>query len=505
MSFETNKFQVVKKKRLQKSEFNVECNVPLNCEIEKIFSVCHNAKADNAEVLNGIVNYNGSVDLCVLYQSVDGEVGTTSCTCPFVSKFEDATINVNDKVGIEITVSDYSIESIGQSSIKINCLLLQKAVLISNKDVENVSAGDEDVCYKEEEIVINTFVGQNSEIFTIESVYTIKEPVKKVLLCDTQVCVKDVESGVNFVAVSGELISKILYLTENEKYESAYITENFKEEVELEGVTRESISEAIAFVERSQIKCDVENQDKGVNVNLTVPVGLKVTAYEEKPVNIIKDIYSTCNELEVSTESFEMTKQLPSDYFEAKIDGSLTLDEDKPRVDKVLFVGGTNLSISNAYVQNGEIFVEGVAKANVVYLNDETNSNNSVTVEVPFVVSDKSMAECDSPEITISAILFDVDVVVKKGREFYFDGKLKINVSYDCDNVSAIISNINISGTVEEKDCAVELVFASSGMSAWDIAKSLKVKEETLLNQNPDITFPLEQDDNVVVYYQKLK
>ena len=504
MSFETNKFRVVKKKRLEKSQFNVECNIETNVEIDKILSVCHTAQAENAEILNGIVNYSGSLDICLLYCTVDGEIGTINSSCPFTSKFEDSDIAVGDKVGIQVEVEDYSIDSVTSSNIKINCTVCQFGVLICEREVSNIKSDDEDMCTREDEILVNTLVGQAQEVFTVESEVSIKEPIKKVLLCDSQVSVKSTESGVNFVSVSGEVVTRILYLTEKDRFESSYVTENFKEEVELEGVTREAVSEATACIKRSAVKCEVSEADKGVDIKITVPVEVRVTSYLEKSEVIIKDIYSTENELEVSTESFEMTKQLQGDYFEAKIDGTLTLEDDKPRVDKIMFVGGSNLAITNSYIKNGEVFVEGVSKTNVVYLNDETNSLHSVVIEVPFVVSDKSGATCDNAQIeSVFAVLYDVDVVVKKGREFYFDAKLKINVNYDCDEVEAVISNINLAGEYPERDCAIELIFASAGQSSWELAKSVKVREETIMLQNPELAFPLEKDENVIVYYQK--
>lgn len=504
MSFETNKFKVARKKHLGTSQFSVECNVETNVQIDKILSVCHTAQAENAEILNGVINYSGSVDLCILYATVDGEIGTLNSNCPFTSKFEDADIMAGDKVMIKVGVDDYSIDSVTDNNIKINCTLSQSAVLICEREVPNIITNDEDMCVREDEMTVCTLVGQAQEVFVIESDISIKEPVRKVLMVDSCVAVKNVESGVNFVSVAGEVVSRVLYLTENDRFESSYVTENFKEEVELEGVTRDAISEAVACIRRSSVKCEVSQEEKGVDIKLTIPVELKVTSYLEKNEMVIKDIYSTANELEVSTSSFDMTRQLQCDYFETKIDGTLTLDDDKPRVDKIMFVGGSNLQITNSYIKGGEVFVEGVSKTNVVYLNDETNSLNSVVVEVPFVVSDKSSANCENPQIeSVFAVLFDVDVVVKKGREFYFDAKLKINVNYDCNVVGAVISNINVAGAYPERDCAIELVFANAGQSAWDIAKTLKVNEQTIMLQNPDLTFPLERDENVIVYFQK--
>ena len=398
-------------------------------------------------------------------------------------------------------VEDYSIENVSGGNIAIDCMLTAAATLISSREVASIVADDETICQKEDEMLVNTLVGSATETFEVESEFAIKEPVRKVISTDSSAVVKTVESGVNFVSVGGEVITRLLYLTENDRFETAYVTENFKEEVELEGVTRESVSDAAAYIKQSSIKCQTDAADKGVNIKVIIPVMLKVESYLEKPVNVIKDIYCTQNDLQVSTSSFEMSKQYPCELLEAKIDGALTLDEDKPRVDKIMFVGGSNLCVTNSYIKGGEVFVEGVAKTNVVYLNDETNTLHSAVVEVPFVVSDKTDCSEDA-QITVNATLTDVDVVVKKGREFLFDAKLKISLCCCQGTVGAVISSVESGEEYPPRDCAIELVFATTGQTAWDIGKQIKVKEDSIVFQNPDLTFPLEKDESVVVYYK---
>lgn len=262
MAVETNKFSVVKKKRLDKSQFNVECNVSCDVEIDKILSVCHSAQAESAEILNGVVNYAGNLDVCILYSTVDGEIGTINSSCPFSSKFDDQNIKVGDKVSIVVDVEDYSVDNVGSNNIKINCTCVQSAILIMNREVNYVRSGDDNMCMKEDEIIVDVFVGEAKEIFAVESEFSIKEPVRKLLLTDSQVTVKSVESGVNFVSVGGEVITRLLYLTEKDRFESCYVTETFKEEVELEGATRESVSEAVATVKKNAVKCELDSDEK---------------------------------------------------------------------------------------------------------------------------------------------------------------------------------------------------------------------------------------------------
>ena len=503
MAFETNKFSVVKKKRLEKSSFNVECNVPIEVELDKVLSVCHSAQAETVEILNGAVSYTGTIDLCILYLT-DGEIGSLTSTCPFTGKFEDEAICVGDHINIKIDVDDYAVDSIGGGNIKINCVCVESAVLICNREIGTITSGDEDVCVKEDEILVDTLVGQANGSFSVATEFSIKEPVKKVISNESQVFIKTVDSGENFVSVGGEVVTKILYLTESERFETAYTTENFKEEIELEGVTREAVSEAEAYVKKNLTKCQIETTEKGVEVKVEVQIGVCVTSYLEKSQTVVKDIYSTTSDLKVSTGSFDMSKEIPCDMFEEKIDGALTLDEDSPRVDKIMFIGGTNFVVTNSYVKDGEVFVEGVTKTNVVYLNDETSRLYSVTMEVPFVVSDKTECEEDS-QISVNVVVCDVDVVVKKGREFLFDAKLKITVNKFCDVTGAVINGAEASEEIGDRDCAIELIFASAGQTAWDIAKEIKVKEETVIFQNPDLTFPLEKDENIIVFHKVQK
>ena len=504
MSFETKSFNVVRKKKLEKSDFSVECNVELAGEIEKILSVSARAQVENQEVLGGEINYAGAIDLRVIFLTSDGEIGTTSAVCPFTSKFENSDIQIGDCARISVNVVNYQIGTFNMGVLKISCQVQQEATLIENRQLSQVQPTDAHICIKEEDVSLQTFVGTTGKTFDVQSEVSIKEPIKKFMFADSQVFVKNVDTEANFVSVSGEIVTKILYLSQNDKFETSYITEDFKEEIEFEGVTPESKIEVFANIKSNQTKFDVEEKDKSLRAVITNPVELQIFAFQEKTECFAKDLYSTTNELQVGAESFDMTKVFDTETFDAKIDGTLVLDENKPRVDKLMFVGECSLNVTNAYVKEQEVFVEGIASTNVVYLNDETNSLHSVVIEVPFVVSEKSSANCENAAVeSVFAVLYDVDVVAKKGREFYFDAKLKINVNYDCEQVGAVISNINVGAEYPEKDCAIELFFASAGQNSWDLAKSANVKEETIMLQNPEVVFPLEKDENIIVYYKK--
>ncbi len=501
MTFEENNFNVVKKTKLTKGQFNVECNIAVTCA--KILTATASASVVSSEVLNGNINYAGNIDVKLVYMTEDGEIGTTNSVCPFTSSFVGENIVNGQKALISVKVVETNLESLSSDNIRLVVSLEQSGVLISSNEIHSVQSSASDICSKTEEINVIRFVGEATENITVSSEFSVREQVKKLILTESQVMLKNVESGVNFVSVSGEVITRVLCLTENDKFETGYVYDTFKEEVELEGATRESLVEGYGFVKNDGVRTELEEGDKGVKLNIEVPVLLAVKAYEEATVIVVKDLYSTTNEIKVSTESFDMTTVCPMEIVESKIDGTLTLDENQPRVDKIMFVGGNNVVVSNSYLKDGEIFIEGIASTTVVYLNDELNNLNSVQIDVPFVISDKFNNEIIDGILNVDAVVSDVDVVVKKGREFYYDAKVKACVNYCHDIVSGVISKAETLEAYPEKDYGMELLFAHAGQEAWDIAKEARINEEILILQNPEVVFPLAEDKNLILFYQK--
>ncbi len=504
MAFEKEKFNVARKVNLNRGELTVECNLSAGSSVAKVLSLSVEGYVLTSETLNGAINYSGAVDLKLVVFGEDGEINSTCSTCPFSSKFEGNEIENGQDAFIKVKVIDYNVESIGGEMVKVGVMLEQSGYIITNREVACLACHDDDVCIKQEDIGIIKYLGSASEEITVESEINLRENIKKVLLTESHVLVRNVDCGVGFVTISGDVISRVLYLNENDKFESGYINDTFKQEVELAPCTRESFVDGNAYVKQESVVTEIVQDEKGGKIVVKVPVTLSSTAFEESKMPVIQDLYSTKNEINVTTESFNMSKISQIDVVEGKIEGSLTLEEEHPRVDKLLFNGGNSLTITNSYIKDDEIVIEGIAKTSAVYLNDEDSSLHSVQLDVPFVLSDKFTEE-EGGELHVDAILDDVDVVVKKGREIYYDAKVKACVYYSHDVTQGIISDANAAEEFGVKDYAMEVIFAPAGEDLWTVAKNAKVKEEQIVAQNPEVVFPTIEDTPLVLFYQRVE
>lgn len=503
MAFEKNNFNVARKTKLEKKEFVVECNVSAGANINKILTTSVVANIETKEVLNGVINFSGVIDTKIIFLGEEDEINNANATCPFTSRSESEEIQNGQTAVVFVKVVDYNVESIGENA-RITVTLEQSGYLISNQEIDTIACNDDSVCQKNEEIDVVKYIGSAEDEFVVESEINIRENIKKMLLTESQVVLKSVESGVNFVTVTGDVVSRVLYLSENDKFESGYVYESFKQEIELMGATRDSHVEGEAMVVQGRVEIELAQDEKGGKVLVKVPVRACVRAFDKETISVISDLYSTKGEINTTTSSFSMTEVCKLELVEGKIEGSLILDDNHPRVDKLLFSGGNSVTITNSYIKDGEVFVEGIAKTMVVYLNDETSSLHSVVLDVPFALNDKISCHKDGM-ISVEAIVCDVDVVVKKGREFYYDAKVKASVNCCHDLVSGVISDAVVIEENKTKDYAMEIVFAPKGKQLWDIAKSVRVKEEQILAQNPDVVFPCEQDTPLVLFEQRLR
>ena len=501
MAFEKNKFMVAKKAFLQKGELAVECNIDTQCSVQKVLAVHVSPCVGSSEVLSGVVNYGGSVDVKIIFMTNEGEISSVSSVCPFSSRFEGEEIVVGGCPFINVDIIDYSCEVVGDSTVKVAVVVVQSGFIVFNKEESVLHCDDESVCYQNEDMEVLRYAGCGQDVVEIESDINIRENIKKILLTESKVLIKNVEAGANYVAVSGDVISRILYISENDKFESGYIYDSFKQEVELAGTNRDSLVEGYGSICQEKVVAEIVQDEKGCRVVVKNPITLSVFAYDNQVVSVITDIYGTKEEINVVTNSFDMTELCGSEVVEGKIEGSLVLEEDKPRVDKVLFNGGARATITNQYVRDGEIFIEGIAQTTVVYLNDETSQLYSVVVDVPFVVSDKT--NCKEGRFVLQPTITDVDIAVKKGREFIFAAKVKIKVVCSCQVANAVICDAVAGGLYAEKDYAMEVIFAKKGSGLWQTAKLARVKEEQILFQNPDVIFPVEEDTPLILFYQK--
>lgn len=502
------KLPVLNKYKLANEQMALENNISVNGEDNAVKVLSSSAYVDitsPVECLKGECNVSGVVVTNVVYMCENGELNNQTSKSPFTFKYTDENIDTSSRVNVSAEVIATQIDKVQGNQIKLLTTLSFNGVVLKNAEIEYLKEAGDNTYVKQQEQTLVAFDRQNCEKFEENLQASVKDGVKKVLMTNVDFVLNEWSAGTNFICVQGQLYAKILYANNQEVSELQTITisKDFKQELEADGLNKDLDADLFAHIIHENIQVELEEKENGeTSIDVNVPLLVCYNVYTCNNILSVQDIYSVADVLAVTQGDCTTFKSLKPEILEGKIEGNVVLTDNDARVDKYLATTNVCSTISNSYIQDDTLFIEGVVSANVVYLNDELGTIQSVEIEIPYVLDKKVDIVGDvilEPTIT----LFDVDVMVKRGREIFFDAKAKAFVNVTLKTNACMVTKVESISKLPPRDSAIEIYFALAGQSFWDIAKGLKIPMETIINQNPNLTDPLEKDENIAIYYQK--
>ncbi|MDD4110404.1 MAG: DUF3794 domain-containing protein, partial [Clostridia bacterium] len=479
------KAEVVKQSILEMKREQYEFTIPLPENVQNVLSVDANVTITDFEVLMGQVNFTGEACLNVIFSLTDGIMSNLKECETFTAKIENIGLDPNTLIKILPNVVDIEINKAENSnSINVKLTLDYELNAIKNQGIEIFKNEDPDTFVKESQIEISRHVARNTTTFSQTTIFDTKMPVQQILNTTSTAMITKADSLDNMVIFEGEITTKILYTTEEDRPVIVTMTnkETFREEVEDANATQNSMVEAFARVMNRTVESKINSEEKTIEVN--VPVRLCYDLFETAPVTITIDAFSTINDVNLATEAFLSNQVSGYEVIENKIDGNVTLDSQTLRIDKILAVDGAYLTTTNQRFEDGELQIEGIIHSNIIFLNDEQEQVNSISVEIPISFK-KNIGERDM-DLKVENILTDVDAVVKRGRDIYIDGKVKTSIWINKEVQNAIVTSIENGDPLPQRDGTIEIYFANSGETFWNVAKDLKIPEEMLRAQNTE-------------------
>lgn len=469
--------------------------------VSKVLSASASIAIENFEVLLGEVSFSGEACLNIVYSLDDGTISNNKSCQEFSGKFENLAFDPSSLVRIIPNVLDVSIEKGTGNSIRVKISLENSFSVVKNQEINLCSNYDETIYVKESQIELLKHEKRNCYNFVQNSIFETKLPVGKILNVSSSAVVNKAEPLDGIIVFEGETITKLLYLTEDDRplLVSLVNKDMFREEVEDDNATREKTVQGYAATLSKDIEESINAENKTVEID--VPVKICYDLFEMNGIIVCDDAYSTEKEINLTTEAFISTELVKTDVFDNKIDGNITLDEETLRIDKVLAVDGAYLTTQSEVYQNGELQSEGVVHLNIIYLNDEEENVNSVSVEIPYSFKEK-IGDDENFRVRTNSQIVEIDATAKRGRDIYIDGKIRTQVWLLKDKENAVVSEIVSGEKYAERDSAIEIYFAEEGKTFWDVAKELHVSEEELKEQNREIVEPFASQEKIVYFEQ---
>lgn len=452
-------------------------------DIANILVLDGDVSVSSTEVLQDKLLINGIIRYKILYVSdnPDQPVKGINTAVNFSSglDIQNAKHGMNSRAKCEIEHIDYEILNGRKVNIKAILSVSGKVMEVNEQDISSDLRGLDDIQVLKDNAIIESYVGDTEVSCTVREELQVpagKPTIAEILRSDLKITAGEYKIADNKVIVNGELNISTLYLGDDTDRSIQFMEHEipFSQAVEIENITETAKCHIEYRVLDSQFT-EAEDGDGELRVlNTDVAVGIYISAYESKNVEMIADAYSPKAKLSLERAQIKMEEAVAESKGQATVKDSVTVEEGKPEISQVFNVLSKPV-LSECTLQDGKVTVEGVVNNKVIYL--AVNSEQQIYCieqEMPFkhTLDIKDIANDMQPEVEL-----DIDhcnYSMLSGTEVEIRLVVGVTAKVISQTVIPVISKVNEAPIDDKRIIAapsITIYFAQPEDTLWKIAK----------------------------------
>ena len=257
---------------------------------------------------------------------------------------------------------------------------------------------------------------------------------------------------------------------------------------------------AVSKVSLKSFKTDFEvDLDGGKSqVSLSATLVFHSQAYSFETFNIANDLFCLSHDLQLEKQENLVCEVEDVRTCNHKVSCVFPCEENVSETN-VCAIAGEKIEILNVCVKDGELQFTGTLNAVGYFVNNEQKIYTK-KIETPLdfkcdcmivdgcFVDAIAVGECYNLNLNANGIEFDLDLTIT----VYPTKQKRFEYINDAKCLTEKVQN----------NCAISVYIAQDGEELWSLAKRLNVKPESLIETNPDLKFPLDGSERIVIYRQ---
>lgn len=493
--------QISYAKNMNKFNFNSTVNIQIdnNANIKTVLDINSYIFDQKVECGNGKAIISGKIGIKVLYLDLDNMTNIVTESTSFSETYLDNSITSATYLNMSNATIINNILST-DNNLKINCEVSINPVAYLNLALTPNLSSQEMLITKKSEVLTHSISKVINTHFEHTSSLETKDNISKILCHNSYFCPEKITPEEGLAVVEGKMISYILYETthnEDVVIKEMRETSNLKYDIEINSLSKESILDLSFILDKSNEEISTEMEDENNVVLIKNKIQVCGIALKNVSIDIVDDVYSTESEIEASTVKREYTKRAETISVAEITSNEITLTNDEPAIDEVVSNLGITPEITNTYIKDGNVFVEGIVSSNLTYI-DETKEFKHKQVEIPFIINTKINAEtlgCVHNEIYV----VDAKVKVKRGTIIEMEYSLFINLSLYEKETHDMVDNFTIGKPLDFSKYDFQIFLAKAGETMWDLCKRIKISPDDIHKYNKDLPLIMQGGEKVII------
>ena len=252
------------------------------------------------EIQTGRVRVDGNVNVYIMYLADSSEDKTRglNTNLDFSENFIIPDCTQEMRANLEICIKNIECKVLNGRKINIKVTLDTKVRLYAVEETEIIcDLNNENIQVLKPTHRINSLIGAGETKAYIKETINIdsQDSLAEILKCNLRIINKDIKISYNKILAKAEVELKIVYLTEENQIKVITCNLPIVGFIDMPNITENSMCDVHYQVRNIIIK---PNSAQEHSIYVEIEMGICAECYEEKEINMIEDLYSTCSNLE---------------------------------------------------------------------------------------------------------------------------------------------------------------------------------------------------------------
>lgn len=467
---------------------DADINLPDYCpEIQKILKCTVVPNITSVQNNSGRITADADASVRILYVGENGKTAAYEQNYPLQKFVESGKVTSDSAVDVRIKTDYANCRAVNPRRVDVRAMMtfVFKAL---NKREETVlcSADGAGIQTITEENVAASLCGLSERAFSLSEVIELgdeKPPVSQIINVSACAVTSEIKIINNKALIKGDCRIKIYYIgDENSAVESVEHSMPISQIIEAEGLN-ETCKPCIRLNISS---CEtVPKADSSGNIRLidfNARISAFTAAFEETPVSLISDAYSTEYKAENTHKSIELLSF--NDSFDTSFTNKVVLESIGVSVDCVLAVWCSDIKY-NFSSKEDKCSISGTYQANILY-KDSENQTGIIQKPVDFDFQVKMREKAERISCFGSVQILSCSCAVTGDSRLELKTELCSSGIILSSCMKKYISDIMLSSENKSKDesCALTIYFCDKDETLWDIARKYNTTVEAIKSEN---------------------
>ena len=497
-----NNFKISHLFKLPNLDFKTQMNISIdqNVHIKNIINVQSFIYDCEPSAITGKCNIKGKLGVKIVYLDTDNVYNTIVDETSFLESIVDDNITQDCKIFMNNENVSTSVDFDNQYlklTFNVNAKLYSNINVTLNLPDTNLS----NLVTKKTSIKTSSCLDSFNNTVSENYQITLPQRASKILNVHLTPYIENVSCFDGYITISGKTVSQLIYEIESDSKAELKLfssSKTFKIETQLTSCDTDCIADLTCDIKQPSIKFTTELNEQLTDLNIDYDYQIAGCIFKNMEIEAIEDLYSTENEIETNSSSRQLADISNIYNLNTNIEGEIQLADDN--IDEIIESVNHSCLITQAYVNENKMIVEGVISSRLIYFNEEREIK-SMQIEMPFsLTKDSDISNLDEI-INYDLKPLSCKCKIKRGSTLMLDYEVAIQYYILTKHETNLIDKINIGKSYEYGDIAFQIMVAKPDEDIWQFCKRAHISQEKLMEMNKE-TPPIFQGGEKIVIYR---